>query len=189
VFLDVNETANLCEILLNRERIDTETQRKKTTVANWSDFRIRISGPSVGQRHVVGLLERCQERIDDQHTPWVFDLCALVHRENERQVFWSPEPWHAWQDDSLVIRGQMKWTPPLAIVETLAQMFTELTFDVISTTEHERCEHWRTTSGQPPRLIEEQIVDLRQDSLVSHWIREGEDSVFAPVAGQRDAGS
>jgi len=137
----------------------------------------------------VGLLERCQERIDDQHTPWVFDLCALVHRENERQVFWSPEPWHAWQDDSLVIRGQMKWTPPLAIVETLAQMFTELTFDVISTTEHERCEHWRTTSGQPPRLIEEQIVDLRQDSLVSHWIREGEDSVFAPVAGQRDAGS
>ena len=137
----------------------------------------------------MGLLERCQERIDDRHTPWVFDLCALVPRENERQVFWSPDPWHEWQDDSLVIRGEMKWRPPLAIVDALAQMSPELTFDVISTTEHERCEHWRTTSGQPPRLIEEQIVDLRQDALVSHWIREGEDSVFAPVAGQRDAGS
>jgi len=165
------------------------TKRKKTTLANWSEFRIRISGPRVGQRHVVGLLERCQERSDDLHTPWVFDLCALVHRENERQVFWSPDPWHEWQDDSLVIRGQMKWKPPLAIVDALAQMSPELTFDVISTTEHERCEHWRIISGQPPRLIEEQIVDLQQDSLVSHWIRAGEDRVFTPPGRQWDAGS
>ena len=79
----------------------------------------------------------------------------------------------------------MKWKPPLAIVDTLARKFLELT----STTEHERCEHWRATGGQPPRLIEEQIVDLQQDSLVSHWIRAGEDSVFTPPGRQRDAGS
>ena len=160
------------------------TQRGRQEMPNWSEFNIKITGPRADQQHIVALFEQCKQRIDDQGTPWFFNFIELVDRENTDPCFWSPEAWHEWRGNSLVIHGEMKWVPPLYIVDTLAEIFPELTFDVTSTTEHEWLEHWRTTSGEPSQLIEDLVINLQEDAVVRYWLREGEESVFSVPARQ-----
>lgn len=154
-------------------------------MSNWTEFHIQITGARADQQSLVALLQQHQEHCDDLRTPWVFNFSSVCSKE--RQYFWSPERWYEWEAETLVIHGEMKWMPPLIIVGKLAEMFPALTFDVISTTEHEWFEHWRETHQDSLQLIEDLIIDLREESVVRHWTREGEESVFSLPAKELPA--
>ena len=158
-----------------KEWIRLEDNDSTERVNPWQTGVISTSASTV----LVALFERYKERIDDQQTPWVFDFCALVNPEHKRQYFWSPNVWHRWDEQSLLIRGEMKWAPPLYIVAKFAELFPSLTFDVVSTTEYGWLEHWRSVAGLPPEQIEYLFIDERDQVVHHYWLKDGETSVFS----------
>ena len=182
-------------------------------MANWTSFRLRITGPSddLGEiqrmlaryrqraaEPAMGLILDCMvfddliEQLPERHRPWtgedwhrwkfegraVAEDIVLFSRLKNRNWFWSPEECCSLQQDGLKLYGEMKWTPPLAIVGVFAEMFANSTFDIVSTTEYGWHEHWRASGGKQPIQIENLVRDESQEKIVCHWLLKGESTVF-----------
>ncbi len=154
-------------------------------MANWTEFQIQINGPSADQQQIESLFKRHAQHTEGEQRPWCFDFETMIGQH----WFLPLDPWCQREGNMLVIRGEMKWMPPLAIVGKFAELFPSSTFDVISTTEYEWYEHWRSSGGREPEQIEDLVFDWRKEEVQRHFLRYGEESEFSFLLKKTPEGS
>ena len=152
---------------------------------NWSRFCIQVTSRRDAQEQIVAIFKQHIQMCENPETPWYFNFRIWDEHDTDplAHIFWAAEEWYHWQDSNLEILGESIRTPPLPIVQRLAELFPSVTFDVLSSTDQKRFQHWRATDGQQSFLIKDICLDAGEEAA-EHGLRDGAITVFeSPLTG------
>lgn len=151
------------------------------------EFKIHVQGPEADQKRLASWLRslpRCDCR--DPRTP----ICVLLETVladvvksaicQRQTYFWADSKDFVRDvDGELILRGELRDTPPLLLMKKMFQLFPELTIHCRSSIENEWYEHWRINPETTDcERVEELLFNWQTNHAEKHYLKEGEQSVF-----------